>query len=128
MPEEEDGQKGCRPCFQLFKGGVLLYSSIWSPGDATPTAGEMLARAPWVSTTDSSARFSTDVVVFGDVLIRFFHLNANGRRDTMFRAAFHTGCVSLCSGVVAVVLDRWRLRVHFLSPLGSYHIVSAAKW
>jgi hypothetical protein len=84
----------------------VLFCSTWLRGDGgadddgdcgSPPLATELSRAGWVSLSDASARFVVNTPVYGDVLVRCQHLHDNGRRETMFRAAFHTGydsCVS----------------------------------
>ncbi|CAM9135483.1 unnamed protein product, partial [Ectocarpus fasciculatus] len=90
----KDGSvQGCCPYLQIFKNGTLLANSYIPAKNAKQSDG---GKAPielkWISTNEGSLSFHMDVMIHGDVLIRCRHMDLNnGRRESMFRAAFHTG-------------------------------------
>eukprot|EP00505_MAST-04D_sp_SCG-Rhode-Island_P001769 Stramenopile-MAST_4_protein_1769 len=77
---------GCRPYLQVFKNGKLLYSSTWRD---SKNAEDMQV----YYTSDGSFSFNVDCTLEGDILIRCRHVDENGKRSSMFRAAFHTGYI-----------------------------------
>ena len=77
---------GCRPYLQVFKNGKLLYSSTWSDSN-------QVEEIPKYFQSDGSFAFNIDCVLDGDILVRCRHVNENGKRLSMFRAAFHTGYI-----------------------------------
>ncbi|CAM9186351.1 unnamed protein product [Scytosiphon promiscuus] len=112
--EGEGGALGCCPYIQVFKGGALIFTATYrasqglanvssggdgGEGDASSAAedggggGGDGDELPWAYTSDDSISFPVDCVLQGDLLVRCRHLSPNGRRVSMFRAAFHTGYV-----------------------------------
>ena len=77
---------GCRPYLQIFKSGKLLFSSTWSESNKVEDI-------PKYFQSDGSFAFNVDCIVDGDILVRCRHVNENGKRLSMFRAAFHTGYI-----------------------------------
>jgi protein-tyrosine phosphatase len=77
---------GCRPYLQVFKNGKLLYSSTWSDSNE-------IEEIPKYFQSDGSFAFNVDCILDGDVLVRCRHINEDGKRLSMFRAAFHTGYI-----------------------------------
>jgi len=99
---------GCVPYLQIFKGGVLVFTTTWKqPSDDSGVVGVPKEKSeegsssitlPWASESDGSVAFPVDTVVQGDILVRCRHLCVSGARVSMFRAAFHTGYIS--SGIL----------------------------
>lgn len=85
---------GYRPSLQVFRGGRLVHSSAWDNGNG----GTASVDDGWVSVEDGAAKFTMDVPLSGDVLIRCRHMGTSpGERETIWRAAFHTGYITACS-------------------------------
>jgi len=95
---------GCCPYLQVFKGGVLIFTTTWKQPDEADrgqgrvgvprelgSEGQGAITLPWAGEGDGSVAFPVDTVVQGDILIRCRHLAPSGARASMFRAAFHTG-------------------------------------
>ena len=89
---------GCCPYLQFFKGGRLAYTTTWagatgedSDGGVAEAKGGDVAARPWASPSEGSLVFHVDCVVHGDLLVRCRHLQADGNRTSMFRAALHVG-------------------------------------
>ena len=92
------GNAGCCPYIQLFKNGQLIATAIPSmdidPGKVTDHTDHGKKSPPsWIRTTEGAVSFVVDVLVRGDVLLRCRHVTVDGARESMFRAAFHTGYV-----------------------------------
>merc|ERR1740124_1518919 len=68
------GQIGCAPYLQIFKGGKLVFTTA-------------------ASRTYGPITFPIETVVQGDMLVRCRHLTRKGQRVSMFRTAVHTGYV-----------------------------------
>jgi hypothetical protein len=78
---------GCRLELHVFSAGELLWSS--------QGAGEAGAGAiPWRSVEDGSATFAIGAPLLGDLVVRCRHVRGDGGRETLFRAALHTGYIS----------------------------------
>jgi hypothetical protein len=75
---------GCRPYLQVFKGDALLFSSAHAGAPA------------FVSVDEGALRFPVDTILHGDVVVRGRHAAVGAPHETLFRAAFHTGCVCGC--------------------------------
>lgn len=71
---------GCRPYFQIFKYGMLIFSS--NSKDDPPS---------WSKYEDGSILVPVGIEVEGDILIRARHIGSKNSRGTMFRIGFHTG-------------------------------------
>lgn len=82
-------KKGCCPYLQFFKDGKLARTaSRWETED------ELDYDAPtWAET--GPLIFPIDLVVSGDILVRCRHLDDQGNRISMFRAALHAGYAPL---------------------------------
>lgn len=95
----KDGSfEGCCPYLQIFKNGTLIANSyIPAKGSKAGTAEEATKKSgpvelKWIGTSEGNLSFHMDVMIHGDVLIRCRHMDLNnGNRESMFRAAFHTG-------------------------------------
>lgn len=83
-------KKGCCPYLQFFKDGKLACTaSRWET-----TEDELDYDAPtWAET--GPLVFPIDIVVHGDILVRCRHLDDQGNRISMFRAALHAGYAPL---------------------------------
>jgi protein-tyrosine phosphatase len=87
---------GCCPYIQIFKNGTLVANS-YLPSKASRAADSTAADSKsaelkWIARSEGSVSFHMDVVIHGDVLIRCRHIDpVGGKRESMFRAAFHTG-------------------------------------
>jgi len=77
---------GCSPYIQIFKAGKLILTAA-SANKYSQGKEEL----PFCLPSDGSITFPIEQVLQGDVLIRCRHLATNGKRMSMFRAAFHTG-------------------------------------
>ena len=86
LREHENSCDGCRPYLQVFKNGKLLFSSTWRGGQGTDDLQAYY-------TSDGVFSFNVDCVLDGDVLVRCRHVDIDGKRSSMFRAAFHTGYI-----------------------------------
>ena len=64
----------------------MLFSSTWSESNKVEDI-------PKYFQSDGSFAFNVDCIVDGDILVRCRHVNENGKRLSMFRAAFHTGYI-----------------------------------
>jgi len=103
-----EGEGGCCPYIQLFKGGKLICtasppvttsqlgkdkngdnSSSSSSSSAQPKAPKQALQ--WIRESDGCISFNVDCAVQGDILLRCRHAEPSGARISMFRAAFHTG-------------------------------------
>lgn len=90
---------GCCPYIQLFKNGRLIFTTAATAASVKDTGSDGAKKADeesaltWIYTSDESVSFTVDCAMQGDVLLRCRHLGANGERQSMFRAAFHTGYV-----------------------------------
>ena len=100
--------RGCCPYLQVFKNGKLVFTTTWSRSTSaaadqskekdkeTPQKSKQQSTAvEWIAETEGSIAFTLDCLVQGDILIRCRHVTSDGRRISMFRAAFHTGYVPL---------------------------------
>lgn len=93
----KDGSvEGCCPYLQIFKNGNLLANSYIPSKASVKSTGSDGNKQPielkWISTNEGSISFHMDVMIHGDVLIRCRNMDLNnGHRESMFRAAFHTG-------------------------------------
>jgi hypothetical protein len=91
------GQVGYRPSLQIFRGGRLVHSTLWegeTESAAASTAGTGHPSGDgWISVEEGAARFNMAVPLAGDALVRCRHVAASGERETLWRAAFHTGYV-----------------------------------
>lgn len=106
---------GCRPYLQLFRGGSLVYSSTWQQQQQTDADSASGARQQrdgddstgsglrWYSPAEGSVRFAVDVPLSGDILVRCRHFGDGGGRESLFRAAFHTGYVTGGSLVLKLI-------------------------
>lgn len=97
-------QEGCRPYLQLFRGGKMVYSSTWKPGEeGAATAGDGTGggvggkpsdgQLRWQRPDDGVFRFAVDIPMAGDMLLRCRHMPEGAPPVSLFRAAFHTGYV-----------------------------------
>lgn len=77
---------GCSPYIQIFKAGKLILTAA-SANKYSQEKEEL----PFCLPSDGSITFPIEQVLQGDVLVRCRHLATNGKRMSMFRAAFHTG-------------------------------------
>lgn len=77
---------GCSPYIQIFKAGKLILTAA-----ASVKYSQDKQDLPFCLPSDGSITFPVEHVLQGDVLIRCRHLSNNGKRLSMFRAAFHTG-------------------------------------
>lgn len=88
--------EGCCPYIQIFKNGTLVANSYLpskaSRGTDSSAADNKSVELKWIARSEGSVSFHMDVVIHGDVLIRCRHIDpVGGKRESMFRAAFHTG-------------------------------------
>jgi trimeric autotransporter adhesin len=89
-------QVGYRPSLQIFKGSRLVHNTLWTDSSNNPGPLE-----GWVSVDDGAARFSLDVPVSGDCLVRCRHISSSTSsssggghdRETIWRASFHAGYI-----------------------------------
>jgi protein-tyrosine phosphatase len=104
-----EANSGCCPYIQLFKCGKLIATaspidnsnsnSGSSTNSTSNTEGDEgtfnsnNVRLKWVTVVEETISFSLDFLLQGDILMRCRHIDANGSRTSMFRAAFHTGYV-----------------------------------
>ena len=128
-------QQGCRPRFQLFKHGELLFTSSENRSEgeadiaeaAKPSddggdadAAEPPPRPAFHPAGESSLRFGVDTLLQGDIVCRCQHWDrAAGTWSTIFRTAFHTAFVPR-DGVL-------RLRREQLDGLGSTSVHARAE-
>ncbi len=86
--EQWNGQVGCSPYLQIFKGGSLVFTTA-----ASKSYNQGPDDLPFCFTKEGSITFPIETVVQGDILIRCRHLTRKGQRVSMFRAAMHTGYI-----------------------------------
>ena len=86
IPNFNGDEGGCRPYIQIFKNGKLLFTSTWRNAQEGTDIKSYYQ-------SDGSFALQIDCVVQGDVLIRCRHLSERQERQSMFRAAFHTGYI-----------------------------------
>lgn len=77
---------GCSPYIQIFKAGKLILTAA-----SAAKYSQDKEDLPFCLPSDGSITFPIEQVLQGDVLVRCRHLATNGKRVSMFRAAFHTG-------------------------------------
>lgn len=92
--DSKEARMGCAPYVQVFcRGELLKTAATFLP----ETEGSKKTTAvPFIRSKDSgNLTFNLDQVVRGDILLRCRHLTAHNRqRESLFRAAMHTGYVS----------------------------------
>eukprot|EP01083_Nonionella_stella_P007289 21089_1 len=86
--DQREGQLGCAPYLQIFKGGKLVFTTA-----ASKAFNQGPDDLPFCFPSEGSITFPVETVLQGDILIRCRHLTRKGQRVSMFRAAMHTGYI-----------------------------------
>lgn len=94
-PNFSKSRKGCCPYLQFFKAGKLAYTATRFEKAVDDDGAELDMGPQWATAEDGQLTFEIDCVVHGDVLLRCRHLDDDGGRISMFRAALHAGYAPL---------------------------------
>ena len=89
-----DGENfGCCPYIQVFKNSKLIATAVPAVPENTDVDGNKKNSLTFLKIGEESVSFPVDCVVSGDILVRCRHTERSGKKEEMFRAAFHTGYV-----------------------------------
>ncbi|KAJ8611847.1 hypothetical protein CTAYLR_005783 [Chrysophaeum taylorii] len=83
--------RGCCPYLQFFKSGKLAFTATRFEKQSDEIDLDAAKEPTWASPDDGPLAFEVDCVVHGDILLRCRHLDDDGSRVSMFRAALHSG-------------------------------------